>query len=196
MKTAIDSQGMANSPDPLETQMAIGQAHETPGMKTESSSASPAGLDGDQEHVHTPGICSEKRGFSLSTAQRKSIRAAVLARQLRQRFEAGAFAQFQVNRHIHKSLPLNLLARKTILRGFLFEVHHRVALVAYRQALRSVHQLHLTRLVDTSGFFADHCGWYQTFCGLMGWVYAAVRLGVVPQAAVQNTVPASTDSER
>lgn len=178
-----------------EPQTATGQDHGKPGKKLELSEASPAEFAGAQELARMREICNTERPFGLSKAQRISVHVEALRRKDIRDYEAGVVAQMQLSRHIRKSLPVNLRTKKTTLRGFLFAVHYRAAELAYRQALRSVHQLHLKRLVDTQGFFADRCGWYQTFCSLMGWVYAAAGLGVTSQSAVQNTVPTNSDSE-
>lgn len=181
--------------NPLGGQMATGQDHGKPGKTLELSEASPVEFAGDQGCARMREICNIERQFGLSKAQRISVHAEALRRKDIRDYEAGVVVQMQVRRHICKSLPKSPRAKKTTLRGFLFAVHYRVAELAFRQALRSAHQLHLKRLVDTQGFVEDHCGWYQTFCSLMGWVYAAAGLNVKPKPAVQSTVPNNSDSE-
>gem|GEM_PF-6340285 len=109
-------------------------------------------------------------------AQRRRMRDEALESWRQQVYQDGAFAERGLSRHMQRSLPVSLLARQTIPQWFLFAIHHRAADIAFRQVLRSVRRLGLKRVGDTKGFVLDHCGWYMTFCVLLGWL--AARLGI------------------
>jgi flavin-binding protein dodecin len=157
-----------------ESGKATDHVHQIDCRNTESSSASPAVLGHDQVSGHKMGTSNAKHGFSLSKAQRRSIRAEVLTRHLQRRFEAGAVAHYQLTHHVRRSLVTLPQTNKTILQGLAFLIHRKAAELALDQALKSVDRLHLKHLEDTQGFFEDYCGWYQTFCGLMSVIYKAI----------------------
>lgn len=109
---------------------------------------------------------SRKLSFERAKVQRRRMRDESLESKHRQAYQDGAFAEFELSRHMRRSLPVALLAKQTTLRWFLFSIHRKASDIALRQAHRSVRRLGLKRVVDTKGFVSDHCGWYMTFCAL------------------------------
>lgn len=109
--------------------------------------------------------------------QQKCRHGEALRRQFSQAFEDGEFARVALAHHIYRSLPARPSSRPSILQKCWFSVHRAVAELALRQAHRAVHQLGLKQIGDTRGFVADHCGWYMSFCALVGWIdRVAVKL--------------------
>jgi hypothetical protein len=172
-----------------ESETAKNHAHQTGCTKTELSSTSHAALEGDQVPDHKMEICSASHGFALSIVQRRSIRAAIVKAQYQQKLEAGVFARNQAARHVRKYLEAHLQTNTTILRRLTFAIHQKAAELALAQVQRSIHRLHLTHLEDTEGFFADHCGWYRTFCAFMDMACKPVR-------KVSNSTDCNKNSEQ
>lgn len=101
--------------------------------------------------------------FERAKAQEIDMHGERLARQYRQNLANGAYALRDLSCHMRKSLPYALKASPSTLGRFWFSVHYRVATFVLRQAHRQACRLGLTRVADTKGFLARHCGWYRWY---------------------------------
>lgn len=109
--------------------------------------------------------------FERAKAQCTRMRGAALESRYQAGLAAGAYADYDLSRHIRRSIPWPLQASEAILRRFWFSVHHTAALVALRQAHRAARRLGLTRVADTRGFLDRYCRWYGHFCSLSRWLF-------------------------
>jgi len=110
--------------------------------------------------IHHSGVEeSRSLSFGRAKAQRRCMRDEILESKYQLAYRDGAFAEFELKRHIGRSLPVALLAKQTILRWFVFAIHRRAADIALCQALRLVLRRDLKRAGDTKDFVLDHCDW-------------------------------------
>lgn len=114
---------------------------------------------------------SRTRRYEPAKARQTGTHGAVSMRnKFRQAFDDGDFARAELARHMYQSLPARSPSTPSTLQKWRFSIHRAVAELALRQAQRAARRLGLKRIGDTTGFVSDHCGWYMSFCGLMGWV--------------------------
>lgn len=162
--------GTENHHQYLGDQMATNRGHQLHTTQPHSAS-DPAAVEGCQPGRHSVAEGSTRDEFSRAKAQQICMRGEELARQCREAFLNGERAERDLIGHMYKSQPLHLRASSSRIRRFWFSVHHKVATVALRQVHRRVHQLGLTRVSDTKGFLAKHCGWYLRFCSFSRFLY-------------------------
>jgi len=108
--------------------------------------------------------------FEHAKAQRIYMRGVRAEARYQVSFEAGVFAARDLSSHMWKSLPWHLQAKVTILRGFWFSVHYKVATLALRQVQQSARRLGLTRVADTTDFLSKNCRWYRYFCSFSQFI--------------------------
>lgn len=118
------------------------------------------------------------RVYALSKARQTGKHGAASRRNgFHQAFGDGAIAHGDLARHMYRSLPARSPSTPSILQKLRFSIHFAVAELALRQAQKAAHRLGLKRIGDTTGFVSDHCGWYMSFCKVMGWIdRVAVKL--------------------
>lgn len=144
------------------------QHHQRPSSPAASFPAVPEACPDQGRTAESRSIHAE---FERAKAQCTRMRGAALESRYQAGLAAGAYADYDLSRHIRRSIPWFLQASGAIHQRLWFSVHHTAALVALRQARRAAHRLGLTRVADTRDFLARHCRWYGHFCSLSQWLF-------------------------
>lgn len=163
---------------PAQHQKAIHQAHRPDDEMPSPPASSCAGVLACPVHTRRVESDSRTRVYAPAKAQQTGKHgAASMRNRFHQAFDDGEFARVELARHMYRSLPARSAFTTSRLQKLRFSVHRAVAELALRQAQRAARRLGLKRIGDTTGFVLDHCGWYMSFCGLMGWIdRVAVKL--------------------